>query len=145
MKEYTLPTKTLFLWQIRIVITSILLWLVLEASSLDYPYIIVGLAAITVFAAFLYLPFYFTSFRIRFINGAVVIDNGIIIKNTHILPFSRLIYTQTLISPLARLFGIKAVALKAARSRIFVPEMKKEDIEELLLYLAEVKEDEKGI
>lgn len=145
MKEYTLPTKTLFLWQIRIVIVSILLWLILEASNLDYRYIIVGLAALTVFVAFLYLPFYFKSFKIRFINGAVVIDNGIIIKNTHILPFSRLIYTQTLISPLARLFGIKAISLKAARSRIFVPEMKKDDIDELLLYLAEVKDDEKGI
>ena len=145
MKEYTLPLRTLFLWQIRIVVISCILWLVLEAANLGFQYVLIPLAALTVFVGFLYLPFYFRSFKIKYIKGAVVIDNGIIIKNTHILPFSRLIYTQTLTSPLARAFGIRAVTLKAARSRIFVPEMKKEDIAELLSDLAEVEDNEKGI
>ena len=145
MKEYTLPLKTLFLWQIRIVAASFVLWFILEAANLGFHYVLIPLAALTVFVGFLYLPFYFKSFKIRYIKGAVAIDNGIIIRNTHILPFSRLIYTQTLTSPLARAFGIKAVTLKAARSRIFVPEMKKEDINELLADLAEVEDNEKGI
>ena len=43
------------------------------------------------------------------------------------MPFTRMIYTQTFTTPLAKKMGLTAVTLKAARSRIFLPEMTKED------------------
>ena len=67
----------------------------------------------------------------------MVITRGAIIKPTHIMPYSKLIYTQTFTTPLAKILGLKALSLKAARSRILVPELPEADAEILLKILAE--------
>ena len=51
------------------------------------------------------------------------------------MPFSRLIYSQTLNTPLSKPFGVTAITLKAARSFIFVPELSDNDAKELLTIL----------
>ena len=66
-----------------------------------------------------------------------VIESGVFIKITHILPYSKMIYTQTLTSPLARFFGLKAVTLKAARSQLLIPEVPEEEAEKFTTVLAE--------
>lgn len=135
MKEYKLPRKTLHLWQLR----ATAAWLLLIALCGFYAFkikpLLITLSLITflfVLMIFWYLPKYFSCCRIRFFGDAVVLEEGVFFKNTHILPFSRLIYTQTLVTPLARLLGVKALTLKAARSRVFIPELKNEDAEMLV-------------
>ena len=69
-------------------------------------------------------------------DDGVIVKRGVIIKSTHFLPFSRLIYTQTITSPIARIFRLKAITLKAARSAVLIPELTKEDADRLLLFLS---------
>lgn len=126
MREYELPRKTLILWQFR----SLGLGLLLTAlSSYFYfklkPFLIILLiiAIIFVIFTFVYLPLFFKSCKIRCSKDAIIIRQGVIFKKTHILPFSRLIYTQTVTTPIARLLGLRAITLKAARNILFVPEL----------------------
>lgn len=139
MKEYKLPRKTLLLWSIRVTLLSALLLVgftflcqfagIFRLFAFAVPFIYV---AVLIF----YLPALFKSCKIQFVNGAVVVKMGVFISNCHILPFSRMIYTQTLKTPLSRILKVRAVTLKAARSRIFVPELNEEDIESFLKELS---------
>lgn len=140
LNQYKLPEKTLLLWRIRAVALSVLLLcacIFLKFNSLLLLSLVGAVVIICLLAVLWYLPRLFKTCEIYFVNDAVIIKRGVIIKNTHILPFSRLIYTQTLTTPLARAFGLTAVTLKAARSRIFIPEIKKQDARRLIADLAE--------
>ena len=138
MREFKLPRKTLILWQCRSVAIGLLLALL---SGYFYfrlkPFLIVLLiiAILFILFTFLYLPLFFKSCKIRCTNDAVIIRQGVIFKNTHILPFSRLIYTQTITSPIARLLKLKAITLKAARNVLIVPELCDEDANSLIAEL----------
>lgn len=138
MKEFKLPKRTLLLWQIRITLLWILLSLVFYLFSFKFETFLIILAVIAILsllAIFLYLPKYFSIFRIKCLKDAVVVENGIFVRRCHILPFSRLIYSQTLNTPLSKAFGVTAVTLKAARSFIFIPELLDEDSKEFLTVL----------
>ena len=144
MREYKLPRKTLILWQCRSLAIGILLALLCSYFYFELkPFLIVLLiiAILFVLFTFLYLPLYFKSCKIRRTRDAVIIRSGVIFKNSHILPFSRLIYTQTLVTPLAKILKLKAITLKAARSTIIVPEMSAEDADCLLTLLANGDEE----
>ncbi len=135
MQEYKLPKRTLLLWQIR----AALCWLLLSAVFAYYCCalkiflgLFITLTVVFLVAEFWYLPKFISGCKIKCFGESVVIEKGVIIKNTHILPFSRLIYTQTLTTPLAKAFGLTALTLKAARSRIFVPELSLEEAKHII-------------
>ena len=50
---------------------------------------------------------------------------------------TEMIYTETITSPLAKLMGIKALILKAARSRIIIPELPENEVLKFVTVLAE--------
>ena len=134
-----LPAKTLLLWQIRAAVIDILVLAVCLyfRMSLGWFLQVYGLFTAFVLAfIFWYLPKYIASYSIKVLEDSVVINSGVIIKTTHIMPYSKMIYTQTFTSPLAKKFRITAVSLKAARSRVFIPEMKESDAKEFLLSLS---------
>ncbi len=138
MKEFKLPKRTLLLWQIRTALIWLLSSSVCYLISLKFETFLIILAVLTIFfllAIFLYLPKYFSTFSVKCLKDAVVVENGIFVKRCHILPFSRLIYSQTLNTPLSKVFGVTAVTMKAARSFIFIPEMLDEDSKEFLTVL----------
>ena len=85
------------------------------------------------------MPFLFKTCKVILLKQGVVVERGVFFKNTHILPFSKLIYTQSYRSPIARMLGLTAVSLKAARSRVFIPEMNEEDAADLIVALSEGK------
>ena len=86
-----------------------------------------------ILAAFIwYLPRFIKSSRITVTKGSVIIKRGVLIENTHILPFSRLIHTLTVQTPLAKLLSLNIVLFKAARFRIFVPELSDHDAQSLV-------------
>ncbi len=139
MREYNLPRKTLLLWQIRAIALGFILLSVCGYFSFTLkPFAITAVVLAVIFAivVFWYLPKFFKTCKIQYINGSVVVKRGVFLKNTHILPFSRLIYTQTLVTPIAKAFSLTALTLKAARSYVFVPEMEKTDAEELLALIS---------
>ncbi len=133
--EFKLPKKTLLLWQIR---AALLFCLPIAVLMFFYGFsywfilpsgIILILGLITVFV---YLPFYFKGFRIMVDRDMVEVECGVIIRVTHIMPFLRLIYTSSYSTPLGQLFSVSGLSLRAARSRLVLPEMKDDDIKELL-------------
>ena len=139
MKENKIPEKTLFLWQIRLgvlgfiptaalfILSSVSLWLLIPAGVLTV-FILLFL--------FWYLPRYFNSYEILFPKGAIIINRGVFIKTSHIMPFSRLVYAQSFSTPLAKAMGLAAVSLKAARSRVIIPEFCVKDVNYFIDYLA---------
>ena len=140
LKENTLPKKTTLLWQIRIIIITFILvaaCLYFEPlfSFLKIFAIVIGIIGIIL--AFLYLPFFFKSYKIILSNDAVIVKFGIIVKIEHIMPYKRMIYAQSFETPLARIFGIAAVRLKAARSYLLVAEIEKEAAQTIIDFLAE--------
>lgn len=140
MREFKLPKRTLLLWQIRVCLIWILLSSFCGLLMPDFKFFLILLFILTVLfvvVIFFYLPKYFSLFKIKCLKDAVVVENGIFIKRCHILPFSRLIYSQTINTPLSKLFGVTAVTLKAARSIILIPELIESDAKEFLTVLVE--------
>ena len=139
MKENKIPEKTLFLWQIRIgvlgaiptaalfILSSVSLWFLIPAGVLTV-FILLFL--------FWYLPRYFDSYEILFPKGAIIMNRGVFIKTSHIMPFSRLVYAQSFSTPLAKVMGLAAVSLKAARSSVIIPEFSVKDVNYFIDYLA---------
>ncbi len=148
MKTYALPRKTLLLWRIRIFICLAFLLLLLWLIPLSWKFtVIIGTIFICVFLAafFWYLPKFIKSCRITVTNDSVIIKRGVIIENIHILPFSRLIHTLTVQTPLAKLLSLNTVLFKAARFRVFVPELSSEDAESLVMEINSEAHYEKDI
>ena len=144
MKDYSLPRKALLLWEFRLAIIELLILGICRYFylKLSFLYIVsIVLTAVFIISLVWYLPAFLRSYKIRLSKDGVIIRRGVIIKNTHILPFSRLIYTQTLVTPLAKLLKLKAITLKAARNTIVVPEMSAEDADSLLALLANGDEE----
>ena len=146
MKNYILPRKTLLLWQIRAISFGILLSILMFVSKtivfLPIRFIWIAvfvIMSISVLTAVFYMPFLFKTCKVILLKQGVVVERGVFFKNTHILPFSKLIYTQSYRSPIARMLGLTAVSLKAARSRVFIPEMNEEDAADLIVALSEGK------
>ena len=126
MKSAALPKRTLWLWQIRVVMLTCLVIgaLFYFKDSISFLSLAVSIIAIFGFlVTFLYLPIFFKKYQIIFKSEAIVINYGVFIKFSHIMPYPRLIYAQTFATPLARIFGVTALSLKAARSRIIIPEI----------------------
>ena len=137
--EFKLPKKTVDLWKVRLTIGVLLFFGLFSYFCHGYGwFLVVTLIIICLyeFAFFWYLPSLFKTYQIKYINGAVIIESGVFIKITHIMPYTKMIYTQTLTSPLARFFGLKAVTLKAARSRLLIPEIPEAEAERLTTVLA---------
>lgn len=138
MQEFILPKKTRLLWQIRafvIFLVLLLFFLYLSKSFKIFTFFAAILPLISAFFILWYLPVFFKSCNLKIINNSVIIKRGVFFQNTHIFPFSRLIYTQSFTTPLARIFGLSALTLKAARSRIFVPELETENTKRFLAML----------
>lgn len=126
MKRQVLPKKTLFLWQIRVVmLTTLLIAVCIRFNNvLSFLNIVAWvLGVLCLLVVIWYLPTFFKGYELLFQNEAVIINYGVFIKFSHIMPYSRLIYAQTFATPLARLMGLTAFSLKAARSRVIIPEV----------------------
>lgn len=142
MEELRLPKKTLRLWQIRVNIAGLLLLFIFSYLCHSFNWFSVTFIIIAVLIEVIllwYLPTLFKRYRIKYIKGAVIIESGVVIRTTHIMPFSKLIYTQSLTTPLSKLMGLKALTLKAARSRVLIPEIEDEDVEKFISALAGVE------
>jgi membrane protein YdbS with pleckstrin-like domain len=140
LKENTLPKKTTWLWILRILlVTFILVALCLYFTSLFsfLKIVAIVIGVLGLITSFIYLPFFFKTYKIILSNDAVIVKFGIFIKVEHIMPYKRMIYAQSFESPLARVLGVAAVRLKAARSYLLVAEIEKESARAIIDFLAE--------
>ena len=81
------------------------------------------IATIGLVFAFVYVPFYFKSYKITVDENSITITKGIIIKTTNIMPYPRLVFAQSFTTPLSQLMKMKCVMLKAARGWMLIPEI----------------------
>ncbi len=140
MTELKLPKKTLTLWKLRVTIFTLAFCGAFSYFCHGFPWFLPSLIVLICLyeaAVLWYLPALFKNYAIKYINGAVIIESGVAVKVTHVMPFSKMIYTESITSPLARLMGLKALSLKAARSRIIIPELYESDTEKFVTALAE--------
>ena len=142
MSKNSLPKQTKLLWQLRVGILGVIPFCVFFILSVISDWFLIGaftFAVITAAAVFWYIPAYFASYEILFPKGAIIINRGIFIRTTHIMPFSRLIYVQSYSTPLAHSMGLAALSLKAARSSVIIPELPVSDVE---LFIKSVTKEE---
>ena len=131
---FTLPLKTKILWQMRILFASAFICAFFISFSFIIPALVVfALSFALGFAvAFIYIPLYHKRYVITVNNGAVSISKGVIIKTVLIMPFPRLVFVQTITTPLANFMKLKCVLLKAARSWMLIPEITNIDADYLI-------------
>ncbi|MGN1320349.1 MAG: hypothetical protein ACI4U6_04450 [Acutalibacteraceae bacterium] len=132
---FSLPKKTRFLWQVRVIFAFVILcaavaffsqftlWFLLPAAII---------AALGLLAAFVYIPFYFKSYTITVDDNSICISKGVIIKTTQIMPFPRLVFAQSFTTPMASAMRLKCVMLKAARGWMLIPEIENANAQYLL-------------
>lgn len=141
---FTLPQKTKTIWQIRIVFALSFLCFLIALFGHNYSWILLLLVPITVMGlliTFVYLPFYFKSYKITVNEEFISISKGVIFKAVYIMPYPRLIFAQSVTTPLSSLFKMKIILLKAARGWIFVPEIENTSAEFLLCHVRNGKND----
>ncbi len=88
------------------------------------------------FAAFYYIPRFYRSYTVEVNENALIVSRGVFIRRRYIMPCPRLIYferTQTIIS---RIFGLYFVRVHAARARLTVPGLTREDALRLTVLLS---------
>ncbi len=132
---FTLPKRTRALWQIRILLIFILLCVAVSlfsGYSLWFLLPAAIIATIGLAVAFIYVPFYFKSYKITVDESSISISKGLVIRTTNIMPFPRLVFAESFTSPIASLLGLKCVMLKAARGWILIPEIENENADFLL-------------
>ncbi len=140
VKENKLPKKTTLLWQVRIILITAVLSALCYYFSYLFSFLQIAaivIAVLGVLIAFLYLPFFFKSYKIILSNDAVIVKFGIIVKTDYIMPYKRMIYAQSFQTPLARIMGIAAIRLKAARSYLLVAEIDQKSVKGIMDFLAE--------
>lgn len=132
---FHLPEKTRILWQLRIVLAFAVLcaavaffsrytlWFLLPAAII---------ATIGLMFAFIYVPFYFNSYKITVDDNSISITKGVIIKTTNIMPYPRLVFALSFTTPLSAMMKMKCVMLKAARGWILIPEIENVNADYLL-------------
>lgn len=148
MKVYSLSRKTTILWQVRVAVIAaaigifvrLFLWGYMEFQASLWLYSLI-LTIVEIY----YIPMYFKSYKISFPDGAILIERGILIRTTYVMPFSRLVYAQSYASPIAKLLKLSGLSFKAARSKIFIPEIAEDDVKYIIQSLAVEAENEKGI
>ena len=135
MNESSLPKKTKLLWQIIIAAIGFIPIAVMFAlSSVSLWFTAAGAVFVALFAAavFWYVPAFYESYSVSFSSGALIVNRGVIIKTCHIMPFSRLVYVQSISTPLAKTMGLSALSLKAARSSVLIPELAAADTQRFI-------------
>lgn len=123
---FILPKKTRVLWQIRIVLAFALLCAAVALLSRYTIWFLIPAAIIATIGliwAFIYVPFYFKSYKINVDENAIIITSGIIFKTTNIMPYPRLVFARSFTTPLSSFMKLKCIMLKAARGWILIPEI----------------------
>lgn len=145
MKISKLPRRTRCLWQLRIILIDILIALICFYFRTGYKWSLsVGIVilAFSLPIIFWYIPQFIKNYEIRIIDEAIVINSGVIIKSTHIMPFSKMIYAQSITTPIAAKMEITAISLKAARTSVIIPEIRVDEAIALLEVVSKEKKDE---
>jgi membrane protein YdbS with pleckstrin-like domain len=132
---FTLSKKTLRLWQLRTAVITLILsvLLILWTGKVQYLWILpVAIILLGVTGIFIYLPLYHRAWRLTADKNAVEVQSGVIIRVNRIMPYPRMIYAECYATPIGGLLGLEGMVLKAARTKLFLPELKKQETQKII-------------
>ncbi len=141
IRESRLPRKALWLWQIRLgglALFPITAFFILGRISLWFHAVGLFLTVAALWVIFFYLPRYFAAFRFEQTADRLLVRRGVWFRRTDLLPHLRVVYTVSLVSPLARRWGLCALSFKLVRGWLILPEIAVAQAEKLL---AEVRNE----
>ncbi len=135
--EIKLSPAALLLWRILWVLESALFFTLLGLLAARFPspltFVLLGLCILLQGLGFFwYLPRLHASMILTLNAQAVVLIRGVFVRQKYILPLPRLIYAESFFSPLSALLGLRNLRLRAARGRLTVYGLRKEDIGRVL-------------
>ena len=144
MKIYYPPKKTLYLYWVRSICVFLAIAVItyLVGSLTEYIAFVYILAAVTVLLClfdFLYIPLFLKSYQVKINETAVIVKSGIIIRHERIMPSPRMVYVEKIQSPLGRLFGLSALAVRAARAVTPIIELDMNDVFEITQNIGQKK------
>lgn len=134
MTVYKLPTVTKVLWCIRVFITFFSLGAAvffIRPTALPVKIIVLVIAALTFLICFVYLPFFFKSYRVEVRSKSITVRFGVIIRFKVIMPYKRTVYLEQFSFPADRFFGISGLLIHATRGACPVLQLKESDIEQI--------------
>lgn len=137
--EFKPEKRTVLLWQARIALIGICLSAIFVAFcsyGLFLLFSAVLTLALTCIALFWCLPNFFKTYTVKVTDSAVIIEKGVIIRVSHIMPFKRLVFAASHATPLGSFLNLKGVTLRAARSRVFIPEIDSKNARKLIFALS---------
>ncbi len=143
--EFKFGRKTLFLWQLRVgaAFAALTLFFALLAAYSIYLYIPAALAVLLgVILIFCYLPAFFSRYKVFVGKTSVVVTRGVFVVKSHIMPFKRLVFAGGYSTPLARLFRLEGITLRAARATVIMPEIECDAARRLIFELGGDKSDD---
>ena len=142
MYTYTLPEKDLTLWRIWLVLVYLLLMFLCGVLLAFIPIAgciaMAGVLAAGAAAWFWYFPQLRKSYRVTLSEKAVVLTRGVIFRQEYLLPCPRLIYVERFSTPLSALLGLQGLRLRAARGRLTISCLSREDAADFLERLHEL-------
>lgn len=134
MTVYKLPTVTKVLWCIRIFLVFLILGVAvffIRPSALPVKIIVLVIAGLAFSVCFVYLPFFFKSYRVEVRQKSITVRFGVIIHFKVIMPHKRTVYLEQFSFPADRLFGVSGLLIHATRGACPVLQLKEKDIEQI--------------
>ncbi len=136
MTTYKPPKKTKTLWALRSLCFMVILcilsaWFMFLSVKIVLA-VLATIAAVLILFNTIYMRAYIENYSVSVGQNAVIIKSGVFIKKERIMPQKRLIYTERITSPIAYLFSLSALTLRAARTMTLTIELDKEDIERII-------------
>lgn len=126
IKNGQLPTKTLLIWILRVLFGfSLLISAFTGFKIYKAVYISVVIAGIVL----IYLLLFFKGYKFEFRDTVFILEKGVIIKTTLIIPYKKIIHIKTLQSPLLKALRVYLPILKTVNGQVFLFENDKVFVE----------------
>lgn len=91
---------------------------------------------IAAFVAFYYIPRFYRSYSVTVNENALIVSRGVFIRRRYIMPCPRLIYFERTQTVASRIFGLYFVRVHAARARLTLPGLTRENALKLTVLLS---------
>ena len=98
-------------------------------------YICVAIMAVSTLSA-AFIPRYYHSYLVEITETALIIRRGVFIKRKYILPCPRMIYFDRTQNIADRIFGLYSVRVHAARAKLMVPGLSRNEAIKLTMLLS---------
>lgn len=121
---FTLPQKTIRLWQVQSVLVIaflcfIIFWI--RMSCVLYLSLILFALLGALLFVLLYIPLYCKSYKFITTEKHITVIKGVLFKNVVVVPFTRIVAVKTLSTPILLLLKLKFIVIKTARTTLWAP------------------------